>query len=141
MKTLKAFPIHKNQAQNSRGFTLVEVLLVIVVLGIAMPALMFLHSSLVQDSTDSVVLSKAVLYAEEKMEEIIADKRNPAKGYDWVVTPGNYPNDVPASGYTRSVIIQTSGKIQNGVPYAFVQVTVSHNEIPDLRLTTWLTDY
>lgn len=129
----------KVKLRDSLGFTLIEVILIIVVLAIAIPSLIQLLSSTLVNSNKSVIVSQAILYAQEKMEGIIADKKSPAKGYNWVTTPGNYPNDVPSSGFTRSVTIETSQ--HNGIPYAFVQVIVSHNEIPDVRLTTWLTEY
>ncbi|MFQ5752369.1 MAG: hypothetical protein ACE5HI_10265 [bacterium] len=131
----------KYKLEDCREFTLIEVVLIIVILAIAIPALMDLLSSTLVDSNKSVILSKAMIYAQEKMEQIIADKKSTVKGYDWVTTPGNYQDDVPASGFTRNVVIETSGKIQNGIPHALVQVVVSHDKIPDVMLTTWLTDY
>ncbi|MFQ5863945.1 MAG: prepilin-type N-terminal cleavage/methylation domain-containing protein [bacterium] len=131
----------KKKLKSSHGFTLIEVILIIVVLSIAIPSLMQLISSTLVNSNQSVIISQAIVYAQEKMEEIISDKKSPTKGYDWVITPGNYPSDVPSNGFTRTVLIEAAGRIYNGIPYAFVQVKISHNEIPDIKLTTWLTDY
>ena len=79
-------------------------------------------------------------WPQEKIEEIIGDKKNPSKGFDWVTTSGRYSSDVPAVGFSRSVII-TTGNVQNGVSYAYIQVKVTHSEISDIKLETWLTDY
>ncbi|MFQ5603782.1 MAG: prepilin-type N-terminal cleavage/methylation domain-containing protein [bacterium] len=133
--------LDKKKIKNSRGFTLIEVVLIIVVLAIAIPSLMRLLSSVLDNSQRSVIISKAVIYAQEKMDEIIADKQNPLRGFNWVVTPGTYQSDIPSNDYTRSVVIDTTGKIQNGVRYALVQVSVSNSEISDITLTTWLTEY
>lgn len=127
--------------QNNRGYTLIEVILIVVVLGIAIPSMMQLISSVLVDSHQSEIVSQATIYAQEKLETILADKANPDRGYAWIITPGNYPDDVPASGFTRSVSVETTGMSQNGIPYALVRVTVSHATIPDLTITTWLTDY
>ncbi|MFQ5823954.1 MAG: hypothetical protein ACE5JB_07860 [bacterium] len=102
---------------------------------------MNLLSSTLVNSNKSLILTQAIVYAQEKMDEIIGDKKNPTRGYTWVTTPGHYPSDIPSSGFTRSVIIETSGKVHNGIPYALVQVIISHNDLPDFRLTTWLTEY
>ena len=130
----------KKKLSNSQGFTLIEVIMIIVVFAIAVPTLMTVLSSTLDSSNKSAVISQAALYAQEKIEKIIGDKRNPSKGFDWVTTPSRYSSDVPNVGFSRSVII-TSGNVQNGVTYAYVEVKVTHSEISDIKLETWLTDY
>ena len=137
---MKSFLKLKNILSNNQGFTLIEVIMVIVVFAIAVPTLMTVLSSTLDSSNKSVVISQAATYAQEKIEEIIGDKRNPSKGFDWVTTTGRYSSDVPAVGFSRSIII-TSGNVQNGVSYAYVQVKITHSEISDIKLETWLTDY
>ena len=130
----------KNILSNIQVFTLIEVIMVIVVFAIAVPTLMTVLSSTLDSSNKSVVISQAATYAQEEIEEIIGDKKNPSKGFDWVTTTGRYSSNVPAAGFSRSVLI-TSGNVQNGVSYAYVQVKVTHSEISDIKLETWLTDY
>ena len=137
---MKSFLKFKNILSNNQGFTLIEVIMVIVVFAIAVPTLMTVLSSTLDSSNKSVVISQAATYAQEKIEEIIGDKKNPSKGFDWVTTTGRYSSDVPAVGFSRSVII-TTGNVQNGVSYAYVQVKMTHSEISDIKLETWLTDY
>lgn len=136
---MKSF-LKLNILSNNQGFTLIEVIMVIVVFAIAVPTLMTVLSSTLDSSNKSAVISQAATYAQEKIEGIIGDKKNPSKGFDWVTTTGRYSSDVPAVGFSRSVII-TSGNVQNGVSYAYVQVKVTHSEISDIKLETWLTDY
>jgi len=128
---------------NQRGYSLIEIIMVIIIVAIAIPPLLSLLSSVLVDSHDSEVLTQAVTFAQEKMEEIIADKKadDGGRGYDWVVTPGRYPSDEPATGYTRSVHIDTTNKKYDNVRYALVEVTVTHADMPDVVLTTWLTKY
>ena len=126
--------------QNS-GFTLIEVILVIVVLAIAFPPIINLLSSVLENSNKSLIISKATIFAEEKMEGIIADKRNPLRGFSWVIAPGRYSMDTPEEGFSRNVVIATVGKIHNGISFAEVEVKISHADIPDFELKTWLIDY
>ena len=130
----------KKELSNNQGFTLIEVIMIIVIFAIAVPTLMTVLSSTLDSSNKSAVISQAALFTQEKIEKILGDKRNPSKGFDWVTSQGRYSSDVPAVGFSRSVII-TSGNVQNGVSYAYVQVKVTHSEISDIKIETWLTDY
>lgn len=131
----------RRMVEECDGLTLIEVILVVVVMAIAVPSLMSLMSSTLFHSGKSSILSQASIFAQEKIEEIIADKKSAARGFAYVTTTGRYPTDSPANGFTRSVVVQTSGMIYNGVPYAHVEVTVSHPEISNITLSTWLTEY
>lgn len=131
----------KKKLYNCQGFTLIEVVLIIVVMAIAIPTLMHLLSSNLINSTKSEIITQAVIYAQEKIDEIIADKRSPVRGYNWVVASGRYPSDFPSNGFTRSVFIDTTAMVYNGISYALVQVRVNHNDIPEIEITTWLTEY
>ena len=137
---MKSFIKLKNTLSNSQGFTLIEIIMIIVIFAIAVPTLMTILSSTLDSSNKSTDISRAATHAQDKMEEIIGDKKNPSKGVDWVTTTGRYSSDVPAAGFSRSIII-TTGNVQNGVSYAYVQVKVTHSEISDIKLETWLTDY
>ena len=132
---------NKSGLGNSHGFSLIEVIMIIVLSGIGMYTLMNLISWNVINTEESQTVTRAVLNAREKMDEIIADKKSPARGYNWVVTPGQYPSEVLEHGFTRSVAIDTTGKIFNGMAYALVHVRVNHPDIPEFEITTWLTDY
>ena len=125
---------------NNQGFSLIEIIMIIVVFAIAVPTLVTVLSATLDGSNKSAVVSEAAIFAQGKIEEIIGDKRNSTRGFSWVTTPGRYPSDVPAAGFSRSVII-TDGNVQNGVSYAYVQVKVTNSGIPDIKLETWLTDF
>ncbi len=133
----------KQLIQKEHGFTLLEVILVIVVIGIAIPPVLTLFTQNLTDSTESEAYTKASLHAIERMEEILGDKRAVDDGYGWsyILQSGQYPNDTPESGYTRSVSIDTTGNSFGGVTYALIQVIVSHANINNVVLTTWATDY
>ncbi len=131
----------KDKLQDCQGFTLIQIVITIVVLGIAVPPLIDLLSSNLIHSGKSEAMTQAVVYGRDKMDEIIADKKSPARGYNWVVTPGQYASEVPATGFTRVVIIDTTAKVHNGVRYALVRVRINHNDMSELELRTWLIDY
>ena len=126
---------------NSDGFSLIELIMIIVLSGIGMYTLMDLTSWNLINTQNSETVTRAVLNAREKMDEIIADRKSPVRGYNYVVTPGQYPSEVLEHGFTRSVSIDTTGRIFNGVPYALVHVRVDHADIPEFEITTWFADY
>ncbi len=106
---------------NSRGITLIEMVAVIVVLGMAIPTLLTAFSSAAWRSSRSENIADATFYAQELMEEV------KSKGFDENITPPwtktlgpdsgeTYPNfddiddfngysDTPAAGFTRSVAV------------------------------------
>lgn len=135
--------IIKNIAKDNRGFTLLEVILVIVIIGIAVPPVLTLFTQNLTDSSESEAYTKATLYAVERMEEVLGDKRAVDDGYGWsyILVTNQYPNDTPETGFTRSVSIDTTGNSSGGVTYALIQVTVSHADINNVVLTSWATNY
>ncbi len=141
MKATKSFLLKylKTQSATENGFTLIELVMTIVILSIAIVSMMNLSSTILVKSNQSSVLSQAVLYAEEKMEEIRADKNNPGRGYDWITTEGSYTMESLDNGFTRSVSVEDES--HNGISYALIEVVMHHGELSDYKLTTWLTDY
>ena len=133
----------KQIIKKNQGFTLIEVILVIVIIGISVPPVLTLFTQNLTDSSKSEAYTKASLYALERMEEILGDKRAVDDGYGWnyINQSGQYPNDTPETGYTRSVSIDTTGNSYGGVIYALIQVTVSHADINNVVLTSWATNY
>lgn len=129
--------------RNQQGYSLVEIVLVIIILGITIPPLLNLFSYNLTNSSESEYSTRALYFAEERMEEILGDKRasDAGKGFGYILAPGRYPDDEPATGFTRHVTIDTAGKRVNGIPYAEVRVVVRHAEIDSIVLTGWVTDY
>lgn len=128
---------------DTKGYSLIEIILVILILGIAIPPIIHLFSYNLENSVQSEAYTRATYFAEEKMEEILADKRASyaGKGYNYILAPGRYPDDVPETGFTRTITIDTLNKVLNGVHYAEITVTVSQSSIQDVVLTTWVTNY
>ena len=126
----------------TRGFTLVEVVLVLVIAGIALLPLSMLFANTSIRSGDARAATMAAQLAQSKMEEIAADKSSPARGFDFLVGRNYLPEDpVPAfPGFRRSVTIAPDSTY-DGVRFRAVSVTVVAGKLPPVTLTTWFTSY
>lgn len=87
------------------GFTLIEMVLVMVVVSIGMLGLTSSYNNAVSSLATNEILQQAAQYAQECAERAIATRRQPpdgtANGFDWFATNtfscGNNP-----SGFTRT---------------------------------------
>ncbi len=133
----------RNFFRQVKGFSLIEIILVIVILAIAIPPIIHLFTYNLANSVDSEVYTKAVYFAEERMETVLADKKavDAGRGFNYILASGRYPDDSPETGYSRHVAIDTTGKVYSGTHYAEIVVTVNHPNITDVVLTTWVTNY
>lgn len=138
---------------NDRGFSLIELLIVIVIFGVASVGLMTLFGSGVQKSADPLLQNQALQLAQEKLDIISGDRMNPARGFAYI-TGANYPAESPVAGFpgftrTVSVFCVTAADLNTstGLPqpcasgYTHVTVSVSHANLGSLALETLMTDY
>jgi prepilin-type N-terminal cleavage/methylation domain-containing protein len=104
-------------SRHERGFTLVETIMVIVLLGAGMAAIL---SVLAEGSRDVGLNSNtqiAARYVQERIEQIIADRRNSAPGYGFArITAANYPGDSPSPGLNRTIAIVNIAPGTQGCP-------------------------
>jgi len=124
------------------GFTLIELVLIIVIAGIAVLPLSMLFANSSIHSSDARNATIAAQLAQAKMEEITADKNSPARGFSYLVA-ANYPAESPVtafSGYSRSVAFG-SDSTYDSVTFRTVSVTVTCSNIPPVTVTTWFTNY
>jgi len=93
-----------NYFRAQKGFTLIEVVLAIVIIGIALTGLLTLYQNVVNHGSQSEEYVTAAYLTSSKMEEIIADKDN--QGYAFVID-SNYSTSenltAPFLGYTRTL--------------------------------------
>ncbi len=125
----------------SGGFTLIEVVLVIVIAAIAVLPLSMLFANASIRSGDARNATVAAQLAQTKMEEITADKNSPTRGFTYIVG-ANYPAESPVvafPGYSRSVAIAPDSTY-DGVAFRTVSVTVTCANIAPITLTTWFTN-
>ena len=124
----------------SAGFTLIEVVLIIVIAAIALLPLGKLFADGSLHANDAQSATTAVQLAASKMEEIVADKNSPARGFAYLTAP-HYPAESPVAGfsnYGRSVAIAPDS-VYGGVTFRTVSVTVTCPNTPAVALTAWFT--
>lgn len=123
------------------GFTLVELVMVIVVAVVAMYPLVALYVGATRDSIQPELGTQAVFLAQERIEEILGDFHAPARGFDYVVD-ANYPDEATIArfpGFSRSVTV-SADSTYDGVTFKQVSVAVSHPAIGAVSLDTWVTN-
>lgn len=146
---------------NSKGFTLIETIITLVVLSIAAVGVLSVFTTGIKGSADPLILSQAISLAQEKMDIIIGDRQNPARGYAWIAAadyntnPLKYMPENPVPGFAnfnRSVTIfcVDAGTLNtnNGQPfpcissgYVRITVAVANALIGNVALDTLVTNY
>ena len=124
------------------GFTLIEVVLILVIVGVAILPLSLLFANASIRSGEARDATTAAQLAQAKMEEIAADKSSPARGFDYLAT-ANYPPENPVVAFPRfrrSVLVSADSTF-DGVRFRAVNVTVSTSSIPPVTLTTWFAGH
>lgn len=111
-----------------RGFTLVELIVAIVILSVAVPPMLWAIRDAHASRVSPVMLSRARWLAGERLEDIIADRHSPSRGFAYVVN-ANYPSEPTVSGFpgfTRAVSIAETGINGNaGTGFKAVNVTIT----------------
>jgi hypothetical protein len=137
------------RATSSRAFTLIETISVIIILAVAVPPMILALRDAAVRSADPVLASRARWLAAERLEDIIADRHSPSRGYAYVVS-GNYPAESTISGFagfSRSVTItETNATLSNpGTGYKLATVTVTWLSpvfgSESFAVSTVITDY
>ncbi len=115
------------------GFTFIELVIIIVMVGIFLPAaLVTMQSGVVHEERDRIGQQQLTL-AEATMEEIMADRHAPGRGLTYL-TPGSYGPVPGLPGLTRKVSVQEIRV--GGRPGKSVTVTVSAAGSQDVTIVT-----
>ena len=135
-----------------KGFTLIETVSAIVILSVAVPPMLWAVTQAQRQRMNPVMASRARWLVVEKLEDIIADRHAPVRGYDYL-DGLNYPDEnSPAildyPGFSRKVIFaaETDATLSTpGLGYQVVTVEVrwtnSDGDTAKLSISTVLTDY
>jgi len=94
-----------------KGVSLIELIAVIVIIGIAMPPMMLTLADSQHRRASPILADTARWLASESLEHIIADRYSHARGYDYI-TNDNYPPQPQVPGFThfsRTVNIEDRG--------------------------------
>ncbi len=140
------------------GFTLIEVITTIVVLGVAATAITSLFTNTIRSSANPVIQQQAISIAEAYMEEILLKSFSDPDGiggetranfddvldYNGLTDVGAVDqngNSIPAlNNYTVSVSVNTLDL--NGIPGALhISVSVDHSILDPITIDSFRTDY
>jgi len=111
---------------NNKGFTLIEIIVLIVLAGIIIPVIVIPFATGIRGSGKPEVVTTAMYLAHRKMEELM--KFNYCQAPD--LTPGTYTLPAPPiAGYTWqwviSYVTNTFAASGSDVGYKMIQVTVT----------------
>jgi prepilin-type N-terminal cleavage/methylation domain-containing protein len=124
--------------KSESGFSLVEVVMALVILGIAVVPISRLAIQNLNSGARYTAMTKALFLSQSSMEQIIADYAavGAGRGYDWVRS--NWPGtSTPITGFTRTVTV-SSEQTLNGVTYVEVHVRISAAAVPTVDIATLL---
>lgn len=136
-------------SQTRDAFTLIEAIAAIVLMSIALPTMLLSIKDAQSRRADPVLLCRARWLAAERIEDILADRASPARGYTYV-TPASYTLEsvVPGfPGFTRSVAVTETGPSLSGAGTGFKTATVTvgwrdgQSQARTLTLSTVVTSY
>jgi prepilin-type N-terminal cleavage/methylation domain-containing protein len=135
----------KSIVRNQNGFTLIELVVTIILLGVTLPAIFGLIGQVAFHSSRQAIKDQAVLLAEEKIEEIIGLKES---DWDWYKDPTRYEDDEDlADNFSRSVSVSAVSSWGGFNLDAWqIDVVVTHPQLTDgyqlsVRFTTyWIQD-
>ncbi len=133
----------------SRGFTLIEGIVSVVILSTALPGMLWAVSQAHRDRIGPIKASQARWLATEKLEDIIADRHSTTRGYTYL-SNSNYSAESSITGYpgfTRAVTIGETAAdlVSAGTGFKKATVTVTwtnaQGQSKSLAIATVLTDY
>ena len=131
---------HQPDPKNQRGMSLIEIILIIVMLGIVILPLTRLSRANLNNLVTFSIAEKAQYDIQSLMEEIIADFRATATGYDDVKTNWSGRTGTTNSGKYNYSVSFSADLVQNGITYSVVTVTVSGGGLANnMVLTTWIS--
>jgi len=127
----------------TNGFTLIEVIIIIVLIGIAVPPLVLAIYQVTKDSYRSELTTVANHLAQGQMERITRVKFKNNSGFENMTSNcpkfGPNPQTISVNGVLYTVYTNFSTLVSNARKRA--KVRVSGTGIPDVSLVTWFTNY
>ena len=127
---------------NKRGFTLIEIIVLIVMAGILIPTIVVPFATGIRGSGKPEVVTTAMYLAHQKMEDLMQFN------YNWApdLTPGTYPpTAAPISGYTWqwviSYVTNTFAASGSDVGYKMIQVTITDPQSSTYNVYAVVTNF
>lgn len=140
--------------RHQRGLTFIELIISIVVIGIAVSGVLLVMNTTVSKSADPMLQHQALAVAEAYLEEILTREFGPPSGastrqdYATVGDYQNLPSGPPANqfgdplglaGYT--VTVQVQDEVLDGVAMQRVDVSVDHASGLGMAISGYKADY
>jgi Tfp pilus assembly protein PilV len=94
-----------------RGFSLVELIAIIVLLAVGLVSLLQVFGTATHTISYNVDGQLGAQLAQERVEQVLADRRNPARGYSYMAA-ANYPAEPAIPGfasYSRTTAFAAGG--------------------------------
>jgi type II secretory pathway pseudopilin PulG len=127
---------------NRKGFTLIEIIVLIVMAGIIIPAIIIPFATGIRGSNKPEMVITAMYLAHQKMEELIKFNYNRAPD----LNPGTYTLPTPPiAGYSWQWVISyvndSFGASGSDVGYKMIQVTVTDPESSTYNVYAVVTNF
>jgi Tfp pilus assembly protein PilV len=120
----------KNLVKDEHGVSLFEIVILIVIVGVALPALYTLNGTIARYHARNEIMSQAASLADSRMEDIIAFK-NENDDWDTYITNYNLSESL-AKGFSRKTSVSSiSGWGAEGIDAYKIVVSVVHTELPN----------
>lgn len=126
--------------KGQRGYTLIELVMTLMLLGIGVPTLITVGNQCLQGLHQGAYVTTASSLAQEKLEKILSDRDAANRGYSYIIA-GNYPAENPVSGFTgfsRAVTV-AADSTYDSITFRNVSVTVTCPDGTTCTLFTWVT--
>ncbi|MDP8229667.1 MAG: prepilin-type N-terminal cleavage/methylation domain-containing protein [Candidatus Gorgyraea atricola] len=124
--------------RNSKGFSLIELVIAMLIAGISILSLAFLFSQVMKTYAEPEVMQVATALSEQKMEEVTSFRYSDVADDGPTAFSGNFSN------YTWQITVSavpTALAIDPGMTdYKQVEVTVSNGIIGSVTLATVVTN-
>ncbi|NQT26114.1 type II secretion system protein [candidate division KSB1 bacterium] len=128
------------------GFTLVELVIMVMILGVTLIPLTSLSISNIRTSGKQIELTRGVMYTEEAIEYVWSfyGNTNLNKGFNGIIDgyldfAGSGLNDDLETGYSRTYSVSATQTL-DGVDFIDVTVTVNCPNAGTIQMTARLTD-
>lgn len=121
------------------GFSLIELILVILIMGLALLPLVTQQLESTIHSGDGQAASVAAFLCRERLEEVLADNASPHYGYA-AITDARYPAEATIAGFPgfQRTTDVSADSTRGGLTYKAVRVTVTPTTLPAISMTTWV---
>jgi len=130
---------------NSKGFTLIETIITLVVLSIAIVGVLSVFTTGMKGSANPLIISQATQFAQGEMDQVFGEKAG-AGGFGSIVSGGCVVT-LPGFNCSRTVCYVSTADLNStaacGVVtnYKHVTVTVTHPTIGNVSVESLVTNY